>query len=106
MLIDQGISSLHIAIIVSSMRLIVSARSSFLVPDDTVNAFVSTVCVSSLIRLDWVSSSSVLFLRKNELEVVLRAVFLILVLFLIADKSHASTENVCGMVSILGGLSD
>ncbi len=100
---------------ISSMRLIVSARSSILVPDDIVNAFVSTVCVSSLSRLDWVSSSSVLFLRKNSsivvcdsglLEVVLRAVFLILVLFLVASKSHAPTENVCGMVSILDGLSD
>ena len=39
-------------------------------------------------------------------EVVLRAVFLILVLFLVVSKSHAPTENVCGMVSILGRLSD
>jgi hypothetical protein len=37
MLIDPGISGLHIAI-VSSMRLIVSAISSLLVRDDVVNA--------------------------------------------------------------------
>ncbi len=37
MLIDPGISGLHIAI-VSSMRLIVSAMSSLLVRDDVVNA--------------------------------------------------------------------
>jgi hypothetical protein len=70
-------------------------------------------CLSSLSRLDLVLSSSALSLRKNSsivvcdtaFEVVLRAVFLILVLFLVASKSHAPTENVCGMDSILGGFS-
>ncbi len=55
MLIDPGISSLHIAI-VSSMRLIVSAMSSLLVLDDVVNALVSIVCVSRLSRFDLVSA--------------------------------------------------
>jgi hypothetical protein len=49
--IDPGISSLHIAS-VSSIRL------SSLALDDVVNACVSTVCVSSLSRLDLISSSS------------------------------------------------
>ncbi len=50
--------------------------------------------------------SSIVVCDSGLLEVVLRAVFLILVLFLVASKSHAPTENVCEMVSILGGLSD
>ncbi len=45
-------------------------------------------------------------LDSGLLNIVLRAVFLALVLSLIASKSHAPTENACGMVSILGGFSD
>jgi hypothetical protein len=88
--------------LIVSARLLVSARS--------------IVRVSSLSCLDWVSSSSVVSgLQKIStivvcdsglLEVVLRAVFLILVLFLVGSKSHAPTENVCGTVSIVGGRLD
>jgi hypothetical protein len=51
-------------------------------------------------------NSSIVVCDSGLLEVVLRAVFLTLVLFLVASKSHAPTENMCGMVSILGGFSD
>ncbi len=53
---------------------------------------ISVVLVNSIVVCD------------TAFEVVLRAVFLILVLFLVASKSHAPTENVCGMESILGGF--
>ena len=75
--------------------------------DAAVNA-----CLSSLSRLDLAPSSSALSLWKNSsivvcdtaFEGVLRAVFLILALLFVASKSHASTENVCWMDSILGGF--
>ena len=53
-----------------------------------------------------VKFTSIVVYDSGLLEVVFREVFLILVLFLVVSKSHAPSENVCGMVSILGGLLD
>jgi len=56
-----------------------------------------------VISVSLLKNSSII-VCDTAFEVVLRAVFLILVLFLVASKSHAPTENVCGMDSILGGF--
>ena len=56
-----------------------------------------------VIGVVFVKNSSIV-VCDTAFEVVFRAVFLILVLFLVASKSHAPTENVCGMDSILGGF--